>query len=110
MRRIETVITVLGCSLMSMGVSGCASRPVIVSDPPQHAHVAPESVPWEEEYARSRPKPEVFEDNSDPHSGESFQGELERDSASEQSGPLTILTDIIAFPFRGIGWVIGQIF
>lgn len=97
-------------SILSQGVIGCSSRPVIVADPPQHVHKAPEAIPWEEEYSRSRPKPEVFGDSSDAHSGENFQGDVENDRTSEQSGPLTVLADIIAFPFRGIGWVLGEIF
>jgi hypothetical protein len=97
-------------SILSQGVIGCSSRPVIVADPPQHVHNAPEVIPWEEEYSRSRPKPEVFGDSSDAHSGENFQGDLEKEGGSDQSGPLTVLADVIAFPFRGIGWVINQIF
>lgn len=110
MRTTTVIFPLLMGSVLLHGALGCSSRPVIVADPPRHSHVAPEIVPWEEEYARSRPKPEVFEDTSDPHSGEKFQGNLEKDNANDQSGPLTVLADIIAFPFRGIGWVIGEIF
>jgi hypothetical protein len=108
--RIGILKVALIASIVSQGVIGCSSRPVIVADPPQHVHKAPEVIPWEEEYSRSRPKPEVFGDSSDAHSGETFQGDLENDSTSKQRGPLSVLADIIAFPFRGIGWVIGEIF
>lgn len=96
--------TAVSCMLP---LAGCATRPEIVADPPQHIHQTPEVVPWEEEYARARPKSEVFQESSDMHGGEPFNGELENEDNS--GGTAKIIADIIAFPFRGIGWLFEQV-
>jgi hypothetical protein len=103
--KINTLLVLFMLCMLSL--AACATRPEIVADPPQHVHQAPEAVPWEEEYARARPKPDVFDESADIHSGEPFNGEIERED--EKGGTLETIADIIAFPFRGIGWLFGQV-
>jgi hypothetical protein len=88
--------------------AACASRPDIVADPPQHTHKLPEAVPWEEDYARMRPNPEIFE-AGESSGGAQFNGDLEG-RPEDRSGTLQVLADVIAFPFRGVGWLLRQVF
>ena len=98
------------CALcVSVVGAACTSQPAIVADPPQHTHKPPEEIPWEEEYARMRPKPEVFEENAVGEETQEFNGGLEH-SSDEESGIIQVVADVIAFPFRGVGWVLQQIF
>ena len=98
------------CALcVSAFVAACTSQPAIVADPPQHIHRAPEEIPWEEEYARTRPRPEVFEEEIAGEEKQEFNGGLEH-ASKEDSGFFGVVTDVIAFPFRGVGWVLQQIF
>jgi hypothetical protein len=39
---------------------------------------------------------------ADPHSGQEFNGPLEE---APQRGAVDVLVDVLAFPFRGIGWL-----
>jgi hypothetical protein len=90
-------------------VAACTSQPVIVADPPQHTHNSPEEIPWEEEYARMRPKSEVFEEDGAGEETQAFNGGLEH-SSEEESGFVQVVADVISFPFRGVGWVLQKIF
>jgi len=89
-------------------VAGCTSQPPIVADPPEHTHTAPEVVPWEEQYARTRPKPEVFEADVSNQDQQAFNSNLEH--APEEEGMLDVVVDVIALPFRGVGWILQQVF
>jgi hypothetical protein len=90
-------------------LAACASRPEIIADPPQYTHTHPEIVPWEEEYAQMRPNPEIFEEEESSGDGVPFNGELEG-RPEDKSGALQVLADVIAFPFRGVGWLLRQVF
>jgi len=92
-----------------MFAAACASQPPIVADPPQHNYVPPEPVPWEEQYARSRPNPEVFDEDVSSKDQQQFDGNLEHQPESE-GGALQAVADVIAFPFRGVAWLLEQIF
>lgn len=99
---------------VSVAVLACTSQPPIIADPPQSVAVPPEPIPWEQEYARMRPKPEVFDDDeigdvATASAGQEFNGTLEHES-EEEGGALQIVADVLAFPFRGVGWLIQQIF
>ena len=89
-------------------VAGCTSQPPIVADPPEHTHTAPEVVPWEEQYARTRPKPEVFEADVSNQEQQAFSGNLEHQP--EEEGMLDVVVDVISLPFRGVGWILQQVF
>jgi len=93
---------------MTGAVTACTSQPPIVADPPEHMHTAPEIVPWEEQYARTRPKPEVFEETTNAHDQQPFNGSLEHQR--EEEGVLDAVVNVIAFPFRGVGWLLQQVF
>jgi hypothetical protein len=94
-----------------LGVAtGCTSRPAIVSDPPQHVRGPTEQIPWEEEYSRAMIRPEEVGQPaaSDVHQDQKFAGPLEQEE--QESGPLGVVADVIAFPFRAIGWLFQSIF
>lgn len=110
MRMIAPKKSLLMCTLFVCAfLVACTSQPAIVADPPQHIHRAPEEIPWEEEYARTRPRPEVFEEEIAGEEKQEFNGGLEH-ASKEESGFLGVVADVIAFPFRGVGWVLQQIF
>jgi hypothetical protein len=50
--------------------------------------------------------------SSDPHSGQPFQGPgfLEADAAEGSTGVIGTIADIVAFPFRAVGWLLQSIF
>lgn len=66
----------------------------------------------EEEYGRAMMRPYSDRASSDPHSGQSFQGAeiLEADSAEGSKGVIGTMADIVAFPFRAVGWLLQSIF
>jgi len=107
-RRLPDILRVVFLAAMTGVVAGCTSQPPIVADPPEHTHTPPEIVPWEEQYARTRPKPEVFEETTSAHDQQVFNGHLEHQQ--EEEGVLDAVVDVIAFPFRGLGWVLQQLF
>lgn len=45
--------------------------------------------------------------SSDPHAGESFNGNLQE---PDERGPWGALVDVIAFPFRALGWLVQSVF
>jgi hypothetical protein len=95
---------------LALIVCGCSAQPPIVADPPQHEHAPPQEVPWEEAYARARVRPEIFEySGADPHQDQPFTGELEQDDESSESSFISGVADVIAFPFRGLGWLIQSV-
>lgn len=104
--RVSVTLCVFGvCALCA----ACASQPAIVADPPRHVHTPPEDVPWEEEYSRTRPQPEVFEEEGLTNEWQGFNGNLDQ-PPQDDGGVLQVVADVIAFPFRGIGWLLEQVF
>jgi hypothetical protein len=103
------IITSAGVIFIGVSAVACTSQPAIVADPPQHTHSLPEEVPWEEEYTRTRPNPEVFEEEVAKVEKQEFNGNLEQEPEKESS-VLQVVTDVIAFPFRGVGWILQQLF
>lgn len=94
--------------LITLMTVGCASQPTIVSDPPEHPRLPNEPVPWEEQYARAMMKPGVLPDvKPDPHENQKFNGRLEE---QDSRGGLGVFADVIAFPFRAIGWLLESLF
>jgi hypothetical protein len=97
-------------SALALIVCGCSAQPPIVADPPQHEHAPPQEVPWEEAYSRARVSPGVFEySGADPHQDQPFSGELELAEESRESSFMSSVADVIAFPFRGLGWLIQSL-
>lgn len=107
-RRVSPILRVVFLAAMAGVVAACTSQPPIVADPPEHTHAPPEVVPWEEQYARTRPKPEVFEETKNAQDQQALNGSLEHQQ--EEEGVLDALVDVLAFPFRGVGWILQQIF
>lgn len=105
---MERVPMVVSAACLAGLVFGCASQPVIVADPPSHERAPAEPVPWEEQYARAMIKPEAFsEAGDDPHEHQRFQGEL---AEPEERGALGVVADVLAFPFRAVGWLLQTMF
>jgi hypothetical protein len=98
-------------SMCLLGITACATQPPIIADPPQHTHTPPEIVPWEEQYERARPKPEAFEESVSERDSQPFSGDLEQTAKDKEGdGPFQVVVDVIAFPFRGVGWLLQEVF
>ena len=93
--------TVVGTMVVSL--SGCSSSYSIVANPTE---------PWEDEIARERQAVRESESNSSQAAVGRQRYDTERDVEKnpEHSAVVVALTDIIAFPFRGAGWLAQQIF
>ena len=93
--------TVVGTMVVSL--SGCSPSYSIVANPTE---------PWEDEIARERQAARESESNS----SQATVGRQRYDTAGdvekkpEHSAVVVALTDIIAFPFRGAGWLAQRIF
>jgi hypothetical protein len=114
------------------GSIGCSAAPPLVSYPPDErlpAQVesqsgttetellfreksAGEVSPSEEKYGRAMMKPYRDTVSEDPHFGQPFGGRaaLETEHPDESKGMIGVMADIIAFPFRAVGWLIQSIF
>lgn len=84
-------------------LAGCAPSQPIVVNPTE---------PWEDELARERQAAEALQP---PEStvGRRMYDTSSNDEAREEpqnSAVVVVLADIVAFPFRGAGWVVRQIF
>ena len=86
-----------------MGSSGCR---------PSHPVVANPTEPWEDEIARERQAVRELESNSSQAAvgRQRYDTEGDVEKKPEHSAVVVALTDIIAFPFRGAGWLAQQIF
>ena len=102
-RLVVPVIGVAFCSLIA-----CSSQPRIVSDPPAHPRLPSETVPWEEQYGRAMMKPGVIPDApTDLHHEQKFTGDIEE---HDDRGTWGVVADVLAFPFRGLGWLLSSMF
>ncbi len=84
-------------------LAGCAPTQPIIVNPTE---------PWEDELARER---QADEASQPPEStvGRQMYDTSSNDEAREEpqnSAVVVVLADIVAFPFRGAGWVVRQIF
>jgi hypothetical protein len=53
-------------------------------------------------------KPEAFPNSAtDPHSEQRFNGQLDY---AEERGAFSVVADVLAFPFRAIGWLFQSMF
>lgn len=95
------------CFVSAMLVAACTAQPPIVADPPEHVRAPSEPIPWEEQYERAMMKPGAFSQPRDPHHDQKFNGQLE---ITEERGVLGVVTDVIAFPFRAVGWLFQAMF
>lgn len=108
---------------------GCASQPPLISYPPSDGLDGSgqgEVSRSEEEYGRAMMRPFSETVSSDPHAGQVFHGEgLSFDSDAEVTGGegavnpserdeptgfFGVVVDVIAFPFRAVGWLVQTIF
>jgi hypothetical protein len=89
-------------------LAACTAQPPIVADPPEHERLSAEPVPWEEEYGRAMMKSEAVPKAApDPHAEQRFNGQL---ADAEDRGAFDVVADVLAFPFRAIGWLFQSIF
>ena len=89
-------------------LSACAEQPRIVADPPEHARLPTEQVPWEEQYERAMMKPGGLPDvPRDVHQDQRFDGTLEQ---QPDRGTWGVVADVVAFPFRALGWLVSSMF
>lgn len=84
-------------------LAGCAPTQPIIVNPTE---------PWEHELARER---QAAEASQPPEAtvGRQMYDTSNNDEAREEpqnSAVVVVLADIVAFPFRGAGWVVRQIF
>jgi len=106
--RPRRVVSVCAVSMLVVMTSACSPRFPIVAEPPQQPRLPSEELPWEEEYGRAMMKREpTVHVSSDPHAGESFNGNLQE---PDERGPWGALVDVIAFPFRALGWLVQSVF
>lgn len=94
-------LTIVGVVIVSF--SGCRpSYPVVVNS----------TEPWEDELARERQAARNAEAVSPQASvaQQRYGRDQENDKEPEHSAVVVAVTDIIAFPFRGAGWLARQIF
>jgi hypothetical protein len=114
------------------GSIGCSATPPLVSYPPDERlpaqvenqsgtaetdllfrkKAAGEVSPSEEDYGRAMMKPYRDTVSEDPHFGQPFGGReaLETEHSEESRGMIGVMADMIAFPFRAVGWLIQSIF
>jgi hypothetical protein len=85
---------------------GCSAQPPVVAEPPEDMSRAPLEDPWfmDERAMMRNPTVRV---TSDSHDGEGFQGPLEGAPSRSFADDFV---DVIAFPFRGIGWLLRALF
>jgi hypothetical protein len=89
-------------------LAACTAQPPIVADPPEHKRPSSEPAPWEEEYGRAMIKSEAFAKTvPDSHQDQRFNGQM---ADGEERGTLGVVADVLAFPFRAIGWLFQSIF
>ena len=94
--------------VMVVGGVACAPRPPIISEPPIAPRLPMEAAPWEEQYGRAMAKPEaMLPPSTDTHEGEKFNGALDD---HEERSFVSVVADVIAFPFRAFGWLVQTIF
>ena len=84
-------------------LAGCA---------PSHPIVVKPTEPWEDELARERQAAEASKTPQAAVARQMYHTNNEDEEGEEphNSGVVVALTDIIAFPFRGAGWLAQQIF
>lgn len=88
--------------------SACAAQPPIVADPPEHIRQPSEPVPWEEQYGRAMMRSEALpEAPPDPHQEQRFNGQMKHE---DDPSMLDAVADVLAFPFRAVGWLFQSVF
>jgi len=100
-RKRRALVLLVGALLLEM--SGCAPTYPVVANPTE---------PWEEALVREREAAREAESNAS-HAAIARQRqrvEREDEKQPEHTAVVVVLTDIIAFPFRGAGWLAQQIF
>ena len=85
----------------------CSSQPAVVSKPPEDMGEARLDEPWLMDERAMMRNQGAHVSGLDSHNDEDFQGPLED---APQSTLLEDVADIIAFPFRGIGWLLQVVF
>ena len=94
-------------------ISACVSQPPIVADPPKSLDDAPQELLLEEEYGRAmmRPQAEGLPASADIHRDQKFTGPMDT-SANDGSdeGFFDVVADVLAAPFRAVGWLLQAVF
>ncbi len=83
-------------------VNGCAPSSPIVANPTD---------PWEYELVRERQAAQNAESKAAPSSMARQMYDTDEDKEQRKHSELVVaLTDIIGFPFRGVGWLAREMF
>jgi hypothetical protein len=79
----------------------------VVAKPPESPEEAVLEEPWIADERAMMRNPSADLSGADSHSGEAFNGPLED---APRRGVTDVIVDVIAFPFRGIGWLFQALF
>lgn len=107
---------VAGCRKGVLGVTvalligACTSRPAIVADPPESEQKVPEALRLEEEYERAMMKSQMEALPAAEDSDHDENVTRRRLGQSEEGGILEVVADVMAAPFRAVGWLFQAIF
>ena len=83
--------------LLALLGGGCAQRHPITVETVE---------PWQKSYEESVEAPP----QTQPLPSPSMPSASQEDSSSRPPEPLAFVSDVLAFPFRGIGWLVQKIF
>ena len=95
-------------SLLLLLATACAPVSPIVTEPPHQPRQPTQNDLIVQSEERAMIRPETLETfSSDPHHDEDFQGPVE-DARGEDFWE--VVADVVAFPFRAVGWLVSAIF
>ena len=96
-------VTGLVVSGLVVASSGCSPSYPVVANPTE---------PWEEQLVHERQAAQSAEESSPQASvaRQMYGAHDEKDEEPKHNAFVVAMTDIIAFPFRGAGWLAQQIF
>ena len=81
----------------------CGTQVPVVANPPNDLSEATIDEPWLQDERAMMRNPYADLSGADPHSEEDFNGPLEE---TQQRSFVDVCVDVLAFPFRGVGWLI----
>lgn len=85
----------------------CGTHAPVVANPPENLSEANLDEPWITDERAMMRDPSADLSGVDPHSDEEFNGPFDN---PPQRGVMDMFADVLAFPFRGIGWLFQTLF
>ena len=92
----------LSRNLLFVSLVACGTHTPVVANPPENLSEVSLNEPWLTDERAMMKDSAADLSGADPHSGQEFNGPLEE---APQRGAVDVLVDVLAFPFRGIGWL-----